>query len=367
MTDQARRRLSEPVRTVDPVPLDLAASWYVGLSSAQLGRRPVAVQLFGRDLVAWRDARGRPVLAPRYCPHQGASLALGKVTNGELRCPFHGWLFDGSGACVQIPGSTRIPATARVSTYPTMERYGYVWVWYGSPEPLFDLPDFPALDEHRDQYVGFRYTDHTTGTSRQLLENAFDFYHFQTLHGLSLDRTDFRVLKDQSEASDNGSPIDTAAWLGAWFEGVATPGHPVKDPGRWLMAKAATFAAGSNFQLLVDGWPGGQRFTGYVDGKEFFKVLLAIVPTADRVTTQVGWAGARRTGAGLRTLFNLIMLYGQSRAGTAQDIPIYDTTEADEGTLRTPLDNGVLRFRKYYQQWVDVVHQQVPEQVRGRA
>src|SRR5689334_19872265 len=110
MTDQVRRHLSEPVQTVDPVPPDLAASWYVGLSSARLGRRPVPVRLFGRELVAWRDAAGRPVLAARYCPHQGASLALGKVTNGQLRCPFHGWLFDGTGTCVQIPGSTRIPA-----------------------------------------------------------------------------------------------------------------------------------------------------------------------------------------------------------------------------------------------------------------
>lgn len=339
----------------DPGPADLAASWYAGLASTELRSRPVGLQLFGQDLVAWRDGAGKPVVAPRYCPHQGASLVLGKVVDGCLRCPFHGWLFDGSGTCVEIPSSARIPATARVTRYPTVECYGYVWVWYGTPEPLFALPDFPALDEYRDQYIGFRYTDRTTGTARQLLENAFDFYHFQTLHGLSLDRTEFKVLGDQTKASDNGSPIETDAWMGAWFEGVVTPGHPLRDPGRWLMAKAATFAAGSSFQLLVDGWPGGQRFTGYVDGQEFFKVLLAIAPIAERMTTQVGWAGARRTGGKLRNLFNLSMLYGQSRVGTAQDIPIYDSTEADAGTLRTPLDNGVLRFRKYYQSWVDRV------------
>jgi nitrite reductase/ring-hydroxylating ferredoxin subunit len=354
VTSRVTREVSQPVQLVDPVPGDLAASWYVALPSRQLRRRPVALQLFGRDLVAWRDRAGKPVVAPRYCPHQGASLALGTVTDGNLRCAFHGWVFDGSGTCVQIPGSEQIPVTARLRHYPSAERYGYIWVWYGTPDALFPLPDFPALGEHRDQYVGFRYTDRTTGTARQLLENAFDSYHFQTLHGLSLDRTEFRMLRDQAEASDNGPPIPADAWMGAWFEGVATPGHPVRDPARWLMARAATFAAGRSFQLLVDGWPGGQRFTGYVDGREFFKVLLAITPVADRVTTQVGWAGTPRTTSGnLRTLFNLVMLYGQSRAGTRQDIPVYDTTQADAGTLRTPYDNGVLRFRKYYQAWVD--------------
>ncbi|MFI1195273.1 Rieske 2Fe-2S domain-containing protein [Micromonospora sp. NPDC020750] len=354
MTRRHTDRLALPAPAADPVPADLAASWYAGLSTARLRDRPVALQLFGRDLVAWRERSGRAVVAPRYCPHQGVSLALGKVDEIGLRCPFHGWRFDGSGACVRIPGSARIPATAKLTPYPTVERYGYVWVWYGTAEPLFSLPDFPALAENRDRYVGFRYTDRSTGTARQLLENAFDYYHFQTLHGLSLDHTEFRMLRDQSEAADNGSPIDSPAWLGAWFEGIATPGHPVRDPARWGMAKAATFAAGDAFQLLVDGWPGGQRFTGYVDGKEFFKVLLAITPVSERVTTQVGWAGTPRTGR-LRTLFNLVMLYGQSRAGTRQDIPIYDTTEATAGTLRTPYDNGVAHFRRYYQSWVGKV------------
>jgi hypothetical protein len=171
-----------------------------------------------------------------------------------------------------------------------------------------------------------------------------------------LDRTNFTVLRDPEAARDNGAPIASGAGMAAWFEGVATPGHPLRDPYRWLMAKGATFAAGEAFQLLVDGWPGGQRFTGYVDGREFFKVLLAITPIDDRNTTQVGWAGTPRFRSGnLRTLFNLIMLWGQSRAGTAQDIPVYDTTAAQAGTWRTPYDRGVIEYRRYYQAWADRV------------
>jgi nitrite reductase/ring-hydroxylating ferredoxin subunit len=356
MTGVLPRKLSAQVSRPDAAPVGLAASWYVGLRSDQLGRRPVPVRLFGRDLVAWRDRSGRPVLAGRFCPHQGASLALGTVVDGSLRCPFHGWRFDGSGTCVRIPGTDRIPSTARLATYPVQERYGFVWVWYGTPTPLFPLPDFPPRDADRHRYIGFRYADRTVGTARQLLENAFDYFHFEALHGLSLDRTEFRMLRDQSEAADNGAPIQTDAWLGSWFEGVATPGHPIHDPFRWLVAKSATFAAGDSFQVMVDGWPGGQRFTGYVDGKVFYKVLMAIVPIEERRTTQVGWmVTPRGAGIGPRTVFNLFTLFGQYRGGSTQDLPVYNNTEPAAGTLRAWHDNGLLRFRKYYQSWVDRV------------
>jgi phenylpropionate dioxygenase-like ring-hydroxylating dioxygenase large terminal subunit len=192
----------------------LAASWYVAMPAERLRAKPVALRLFGQDLVAWRDGAGRPVIMPRYCPHQGASLAIGSVADGCLRCPFHGWRFDAAGTCVLIPSSPSIPPTARIQPYPSAERYGYVWAWYGGSEPLFELPDFPALEGDRDSYAGFRFDNATTGTSRQLLENAIDYFHFNTLHGLELNPMELRVLRDPLEASDNGAPIAADAWFG---------------------------------------------------------------------------------------------------------------------------------------------------------
>jgi hypothetical protein len=117
--------------------------------------------------------------------------------------------------------------------------------------------------------------------------------------------------------------------------------------------KPAGSRRGARLQLLVDGWPGGQRFTAYVDGREIYKVFLALTPVDHRRTSQLGWAAVRRTGRAWRTLFNLLVLYGQSRVGTGQDLPIYDTTEAAAGGFHVPYDSGVLKFRRYYQSWVD--------------
>ncbi len=68
------------------------------------GPRPVrAVRLLGQDFVLFRDEQGRYGLLDRDCPHRGADLAFGRLEDGGLRCPFHGWLFDVSG---------RLPADA---------------------------------------------------------------------------------------------------------------------------------------------------------------------------------------------------------------------------------------------------------------
>jgi len=233
----------------------LPPAWYIALSSRRLKPGKVlALELFGEKLVAWRTKSGRPVIMPRYCPHQGASLAIGKVIDDELRCPFHHWRFDGAGVCTAIPGAKRIPPTARVSPYPVVERYGYVWVWYGTAAPLYDVPDFPPLTTEKNDYVGFRYRDRTTGTVRHLLENAVDYYHFLTLHGLAMKNIQYKVLKDQNESSSNGLPIECSdAWFGVKVSGELKKGKLFSEPMKWISEFMSTFGQGGKFEILVDG------------------------------------------------------------------------------------------------------------------
>lgn len=337
----------------NPDGLNLAASWYVALASHELRRKPKPLTLFGLPVVAWRDDVGTPVIMPRFCPHMGASLALGRVSDGLLRCPFHGWGFDSSGACVDIPGVRRIPPTARRSPYPVVERYGHVWVWYGSPEPMFGLPDFPALEDNADDYVGFRFDDRTDGTVRQLLENGIDYFHFMALHGMNMDPVRFELLHDPAQAADNGRPIAADAWFGVRLEGTLKMWKPWQSPTGWLHNVVTTFNAGTRFKLLVDGWPGGQRFTTYVDDQEVSKALLGTTPTAPYRTAQRGWAGVRKTGEHWRTLWHLLLFYGQNRGGTKQDIPIYDTSATGRDCTYVRYDSALVKWRRYYQSWVD--------------
>lgn len=89
------------------------SGWYVVARSSDLGTKEVqSLTCFGRALVLFRSADGVAHLLDAYCPHLGTHLGHGGVIVGDtVRCPFHGWRFDASGACVAIPTS---PPSRRV-------------------------------------------------------------------------------------------------------------------------------------------------------------------------------------------------------------------------------------------------------------
>ena len=141
--------------TGDRYPFPVPNGWFVVAESAGLAPGEVrALHYFDRDLVLYRDRRRRrPCVLDAHCPHLGAHLAVGgRVEDGCLRCPFHGWRFDGrSGGCVEIPygDMKRIPPKAHARAYPTLERNHMIWAWYHAQggEPFYDVPEVPEFHD----------------------------------------------------------------------------------------------------------------------------------------------------------------------------------------------------------------------------
>lgn len=110
------------------------------------GERPaIPVRLLGEDLVLYREEEGGYALVGRRCPHRAADLSYGRVEDGGLRCPFHGWLFDGSGRCLEQPGEpadSDFHTTIRHTAYPCTEKNGIIFAWMGPK----DAPALPAID-----------------------------------------------------------------------------------------------------------------------------------------------------------------------------------------------------------------------------
>jgi phenylpropionate dioxygenase-like ring-hydroxylating dioxygenase large terminal subunit len=160
-----------------------AVGWYWVLPSAELPRGRVArAKVQGREVVVWRGQDGVAHVVDAYCPHMGAHLAEGKVDGDGLRCFFHAWKFDGSGACVDIPCLAK-PVAARVKAWPTAERYGMIWVWTGDA-PAHPLPSVPehASDDPGDALVAghFEKACHPN----VMMINAIDAQHFNSVHDL---------------------------------------------------------------------------------------------------------------------------------------------------------------------------------------
>lgn len=123
------------------------------------GERPVvAVTLMNEELVLFTDEQGNLGLLGRYCPHRGVDLCFGRLEDGGLRCPLHGWLFDVEGACLETPAepeSSTFHERIRHRSYPVLERNGIVWAYLGEGDSP-PLPDFDCLIAPRSQVFAFK-------------------------------------------------------------------------------------------------------------------------------------------------------------------------------------------------------------------
>lgn len=145
--------------------------------------RPVRpVKLLGQDFVLFRDEQGRYGLLDRDCPHRGADLAFGRPEDGGLRCPFHGWLFDVKGNCLQTPAepeTSKLCQRIKQKSYPVQLRSGILFAYLGEGEP----PAFPDLDCFiaPESHV-FAFKGHIACNWLQALEVGIDPAHASFLH-----------------------------------------------------------------------------------------------------------------------------------------------------------------------------------------
>ena len=161
----------------------LGKYWHPVARSEDVTGQPTRFGLLDDFVVVFRDAEG-PVAFKDMCIHRGAALSLGWIKDGTLTCPYHGWQFDRTGACVRIPSRSPdapIPALARATVYRAQEQYGLVWV--AMEEPQFDIPPFPedvfGQPGWRD-FISYREVWKTSAA--RAVENFMDFSHFPYVH-----------------------------------------------------------------------------------------------------------------------------------------------------------------------------------------
>src|SRR5437764_5112274 len=107
---------------------------------------PMRLMLLGEQLIAFRDTDGRIGIMEHRCPHRCASLFFGRNEEGGLRCVYHGWKFDVTGACVDMPNepaACHFKHKIRQTTYPTREAGGVIWAYMG---PQAMMPELPQLE-----------------------------------------------------------------------------------------------------------------------------------------------------------------------------------------------------------------------------
>jgi len=169
-------------------PLPVPNGWFAVAFSKDLEEGEVKpIHYFGEDLVLFRGRSGRPYVLDAYCPHLGAHLGHGgRVLSESVRCPFHGWQFEGaSGTCNEIPYCKRIPPNARVRRWEVVERNYMIFVWHhleGKPAS-WQVPEVPELG-HAEWTAPRHFEIEVPVHQQDMHENNLDPVHFRFVHGM---------------------------------------------------------------------------------------------------------------------------------------------------------------------------------------
>jgi len=161
--------------------------WYGVARSDELAAGEVrSLSHFGRELVCYRGEDGRARVFDAHCPHLGAHLGHGgRVAGDGIRCPFHGWRYDGAGCLAEVPGLARKLPDVALRAWPVSECNGFVHVWFHARG---EAPGY-AIERYREDEA--RWTPWRTSTYRvrvhvqDLTENILDRAHFASVHDMA--------------------------------------------------------------------------------------------------------------------------------------------------------------------------------------
>ena len=209
----------------------LERAWHAVATGGEVTDRPVGVTLLGRR---WALARieGTVVAFADRCPHRLAPLRIGTVCGATLQCQYHGWRFDPSGRCVEIPAlgpGAAIPPRAAVETARVAERYGLVWM--AAAETTVPFPDFAEWEDPRFDR-SMNEPRHTTVSAGQLVDNFLDATHLATVHAGTFGVTDDPVVPPFDVVRDGWRASSTCTLPYRNYDDplVATGEHPLVQP-----------------------------------------------------------------------------------------------------------------------------------------
>ena len=340
-----RREVSE-ASSLSPFP----EGWYFVANREEVQKAKLIQKTWmGENVVIWCDEDGQVCVSGAYCPHLGASLAPaagGRVCDGRLVCPFHGFEFDASGQCVATPFAPP-PPTARLGVFETREIAGLVFAWWGvgGREPQWDLPD-----EQLEQMGWCRPSIHTMrfpGHPQETTENSVDLTHLRYVHGydnvsraekavvegpLLLSNFDFR--RTRSIAGVANLTFDVSAKTSVYGLGYS-------------YVEIREHSIGLDMRLWVLATP--------VDGT---LIDLTLVSQVREIRRPKRWvAGLGFLPVGLRAPIINRFMASQQRRDVLQDVVIWSHKQYKRRPRLSRSDTEIMTFRAYCAQFYPNIHE----------
>lgn len=191
-------------------------AWYVACTPDEIENKPLGRKICGESMVLYRGPEAQATALEDFCPHRGAPLSLGTLSEGRLRCGYHGLEMGCDGKTVSMPGQ-RVRGFPAIRAFPVIERYGFVWVWPGDPtQASADKLHHLAWAESPDwAYAGGLY--HIACDYRLMIDNLMDLTHETYVHAGSIGQPE--IDETPTQTATEGDRVTTARHM----SGVAAP------------------------------------------------------------------------------------------------------------------------------------------------
>jgi len=221
---------------------------------------PVRVKLLSERLLAIRDSEGRYGLIDEFCAHRGVSLWFGRNEECGLRCPYHGWKFDVTGQCVEVPSEPEESGFAKkikLKSYPLVKRGDVLWTYMGPPEKQPPLPEWEFCMVPPEQTFTSKRLQESNWL--QAMEGGIDSSHVSFLHRGDLHHDPlFKGARgNQYNLKDSRPVFEVVESAGGLYIGArrnAENGHYYWRITQWVMPSFTMIAPRGNHSVHGHFW-----------------------------------------------------------------------------------------------------------------
>lgn len=338
----------------------LENAWYVAAWDHEVTRQHMLRRtLLDQPVVFYRTEDGRPIALEDRCCHRHAPLSRGRLIGDAVQCPYHGFTYDTTGACIAIPGQKAIPHEARVRSYPVVERYRWLWIWMGDPA-LADpskIEDYHWIDDPAWRAGGERLD--LKGNYILLVENLLDLSHLSFIHPTTLGTDKIAETPMRCERLERG--VRVTRWImdsppPPFFQkaGGFRPDQPVD---RWQIidwTPPAFVRLDVGCAIAGTGAREGNRSQGIS-----MRNLNAITPETER-TTHYFWAQAHDFKIDRKWMTDL--LYQNVHTAFLEDLDIIEAqqknidTRPDAPRVDMNHDTGGITARRMLERFIAEEH-----------
>jgi phenylpropionate dioxygenase-like ring-hydroxylating dioxygenase large terminal subunit len=221
---------------------------------------PVRVKLLSERLLAFRDTEGRYGLIDEFCAHRGVSLWFGRNEECGLRCPYHGWKYDVTGQCIDVPSEPEESGFAKkikLKSYPLVKRGDVLWAYMGPPDQQPPLPEWEFCMVPPEQTFTSKRIQESNWL--QAMEGGIDSSHVSFLHRGDLHHDPlFKGARgNQYNLNDSRPVFEVVESPGGLYIGArrnAENGHYYWRITQWVMPSFTMIAPRGNHSVHGHFW-----------------------------------------------------------------------------------------------------------------